>query len=134
VSTAELSLSVDVAAPPAVIFAAMTDWDRQSEWMLGTSVSVVSGDGRSAGSELVASTCGIADRMRITRWEEPHVVEVLHLGTVVRGTGVFEVRGSRFLWTERLTVPFGFPLVRPVVVAGLRYSLRRFARFAEGHR
>lgn len=133
-STAELTLSVDVAAPPAAIFAAMTDWGRQSEWMLGTSVSVVSGTGSSVGSELVAMTYGVSDRMRITRWDPPHVVEVLHLGRVVRGTGVFSVRGSSFVWSERLSVPFFFPVVRPVFVAALRYSLGRFARFAEGYR
>nr|WP_235921754.1 SRPBCC family protein [Lentzea tibetensis] len=112
----------------------MTDWKRQSEWMLGTSVSVVSGTGSSVGSELVAVTYGVRDRMRITRWDPPHVVSVLHLGRVVRGTGDFAVRGSSFVWSERLSVPFFFPVVRPVFLAGLRYSLRRFARFAEGYR
>jgi len=130
----ELELSVQVAAPPATIFAAMTDWERQSEWVFGTRVSVVAGDGRSVGSEIDAVTFGVSDRMRITRWDPPHVVEVEHLGRIVRGTGVFAVRGSRFVWTERLDVPFFYPLVKPLFVPMLRRSLQRFARFAEEYR
>ncbi len=132
--TTELELSVEVAAPPDTIFRAVTDWERQSEWVLGTRVSVVEGDGRSVGSEIDAVTFGVSDRMRITRWDPPHAVEVLHLGRVVRGTGVFAVRGSRFVWTERLDVPFFFPVVKPFFVLGLRRSLQRFARFAEEYR
>ncbi|WP_434450609.1 SRPBCC family protein [Lentzea sp. E54] len=130
----ELELSVEVAAPPDTIFRAVTDWERQREWVFGTRVSVVSGDGRSAGSEIEAVTFGVSDRMRITRWDPPHAVEVLHLGRVVRGTGVFAVRGSRFVWTERLDVPFFFPSVKPLFMLALRRSLRRFARFAEEYR
>ncbi|SDG76278.1 Polyketide cyclase / dehydrase and lipid transport [Lentzea fradiae] len=130
----ELELSVEVAAPPDTVFRAMTDWERQSEWVFGTRVSVVEGDGRSVGSEIDAVTFGVSDRMRITRWDPPHAVEVLHLGRVVRGTGVFAVRGGRFVWTERLDVPFFFPVVKPLFVLMLRRSLHRFARFAEEYR
>jgi uncharacterized protein YndB with AHSA1/START domain len=130
----ELELTVEVAAPPDTIFRAMTDWERQHEWVFGTRVSVVAGDGKSVGSEIDAVTFGVSDRMRITRWDPPHAVEVLHLGRVVRGTGVFAVRGSRFVWTERLDVPFFFPVVKPLFVLMLRRSLQRFARFAEEYR
>jgi hypothetical protein len=82
--------------------------------------------------------------MVITAWDPPRRVEVRHTGRVVRGEGVFEVRprgtaGSTFVWTELLDLPLGalgragWPLVRPVMVAGVRLSLRRFARFAERH-
>ena len=130
----ELELSVQVAAPPVTIFKAMTDWERQGEWVFGTRVRVVAGDGESVGSEIDAVTFGVSDRMRITRWDPPHAVEVEHLGRVVRGTGVFAVRGSRFVWTERLDVPFFYPLVKPLFVLMLRRSLQRFARFAEEYR
>ncbi|WP_406601881.1 SRPBCC family protein [Lentzea sokolovensis] len=130
----ELELTVQVAAPPDTIFRAMSDWERQSEWIFGTTVKVVAGDGKSVGSEIDAVTLGVSDRMRITRWDPPHAVEVLHLGRVVRGTGVFAVRGSRFVWSESLDVPFFYPLVKPLFVLMLRRSLRRFARFAEEYR
>lgn len=132
--TTELELTVQVAAPPDTIFRAVTDWERQSEWVFGTRVSVVEGDGKSVGSEIDAVTFGVSDRMRITRWDPPHAVEVQHLGKIVRGTAVFAVRGSRFVWTERLDVPFFYPLVKPLFVLMLRRSLQRFARFAEEYR
>ncbi|MDX8054613.1 SRPBCC family protein [Lentzea sp. BCCO 10_0798] len=132
--TTELELTVQVAAPPDTIFRAVTDWERQSEWVFGTRVSVVEGDGKSVGSEIDAVTFGVSDRMRITRWDPPHAVELLHLGKIVRGTAVFAVRGSRFVWTERLDVPFFYPLVKPLFVLMLRRSLQRFARFAEEYR
>jgi hypothetical protein len=113
----ELELTVEVAAPPHTIFRAMTDWERQSEWVFGTRVSVVAGDGQSVGSEIEAVTFGVSDRMRITRWDPPHAVEVENLGRVVRGTGVF-----------------AYPLVKPLFVLMLRRSLQRFARFAEEYR
>ena len=46
--------------------------------------------------------------------------------------------GSTFVWTEDLDLPlgaagrFGFRLLRPAIVAGLAYSLRRFATWAPG--
>jgi hypothetical protein len=132
--TTELELTVQVAAPPDTIFRAVTDWERQSEWVFGTRVSVVEGDGKSVGSEIDAVKFGVSDRMRITRWDPPHAVELLHLGKIVRGTAVFAVRGSRFVWTERLDVPFFYPLVKPLFVLMLRRSLQRFARFAEEYR
>jgi len=144
----ELALRVDVAAPAETTWAALTDWTRQGEWMLGTSVRVTGGDGAAVGSELAAFTgvgpLGFTDTMRITRWEPPTCCEVLHTGAVVRGTGVFEVREvtdrtSEFSWVERLDLPLGalgrvgWPVVRPAFTWGVRRSLTKFARFAEAY-
>ena len=82
--------------------------------------------------------------MLITSWEPPFRVDVRHTGRVVRGTGTFEVRprgesASTFVWTEQLDLPLGrlgavgWPLVRPVMVAGVRRSLKRFAAYAARH-
>lgn len=135
----ELSLSVDIDSPAATVWQAVTDWERQREWMLGTTVRVTAGDGRSAGSRLAARTYGVTDTMEITVWDPPRRCEVRHTGRVVRGGGVFEVRPldghrSRFVWREILDPPLGmlgrlgFPLVRPLVRTGLRVSLGRLAR------
>jgi carbon monoxide dehydrogenase subunit G len=148
----ELTETVDVDAPPGRVWAALTDWVRQGEWMLGTDVRTVGGPAQGVGGRIEARTgvptrrgrhLGFLDSMVITRWEPPHRVDVRHTGRVVRGTGIFEVRprgaGSTFVWTEGLDLPLGalgrlgWPLVRPVMAAGVRLSLRRFARFAEGH-
>ncbi|MFD9739908.1 SRPBCC family protein [Umezawaea sp. NPDC059074] len=144
----ELELRVPVAASVETTWAAMTDWARQGEWMLGTSVRVTGGDGRGVGSTLAAFTgagpVGFTDTMRITEWEPPSRCVVLHTGAVVRGTGEFLVSAvgesaSEFVWVERLELPFGvvgrvgWPLVRPAFVWGVRRSLTAFARFAEGY-
>jgi hypothetical protein len=127
--------AVHVAAPPEEVFALVTDWPRQREWMFMTSV------GQVGERELEAYTgvwpVGFLDTMTITRWEPPTLVILDHTGRVVRGRGAFSVRpcpgGSRVIWAEELIVPFGpvgralWPAARPVVVALLRHSLRKLA-------
>ena len=148
----ELTETVHVEAPPERVWAALTDWARQGEWMLATDVRPVGGPAQGVGGRIEARTgvpvlrgrrAGVLDPMLITRWERPLRVEVRHTGRVVRGTGVFEIRpraaGATFLWTERLDLPLGalgragWPLVRPAMRAGVRSSLRRFAAFAARH-
>ncbi|WP_436493877.1 SRPBCC family protein [Actinokineospora sp. HUAS TT18] len=134
---------VDVAAPVEVTWAAITDWPGQGEWMLGTTVKVVGGDGRGIGSALSAFTgvgpLGFTDTMEITAWDPPTRCEVRHTGRIVRGTGVFEVRprgaGSTLVWEEHLEggplIGLGWRLGGVAFRVGVRHSLRRFARLAE---
>ena len=145
----KLTARVDVNAPPETVFAAATDWERQGEWILATTVCIRHGDGRSVGSEVEAVTgirgLGVTDRMQITVWEFPVRCEVRHLGRVVRGTGIFAVQprgpgGATFEWTEQLELPLGAlgelgaTLVRPVFGWGLQRSLDRFAGFCQNYR
>jgi uncharacterized protein YndB with AHSA1/START domain len=137
-----LVLEVDVDAPAEQVWEAAVDWDRQGEWMLGTRVRGTAQQGRGVGGGIEAFTgvgrIGFLDTMEITAWEPPYRCAVLHTGRVVRGTGLFEVVDlsggrSRFVWSEDLVLPLGavgragWPLVRPLFVAGVRRSLRRFA-------
>jgi carbon monoxide dehydrogenase subunit G len=144
----EISESIDVEAPPEQVWAALTDWARQGEWILATDVRPVVGPARGVGGRLVAVTglplrgrrLGVVDTMEITRWEPPARVDVLHTGRVVRGPGTFAIRprgaGSTFTWAERIDLPLGslgrlgWPVAEPLVRAGYRLSLRRFAEFA----
>jgi uncharacterized protein YndB with AHSA1/START domain len=145
----KLTARVDVNAPPETVFAAATDWERQGEWILATTVCVRHGDGRSVGSEVEAVTgirgLGVTDRMQITVWDSPVRCEVRHLGRVVRGTGIFAVQprgrgGATFEWTEQLELPLGAlgelsaTLFRPVFGWGLQRSLDRFASFCQNYR
>lgn len=142
-----LELSEPVAAPPERTWRALTDWPRQGEWMLGTTVTVTGGDGRSVGSTLSAKTgygpFGFVDTMEITEFDPAaRRCVVRHTGRLVRGGGEFAVSsrpdgGSAVHWVERLELPFGplglvgWPFARPVMAAGVRWSLRRLARFCE---
>ena len=144
----ELTVSMDVEAPPLQVWRALVDWERQGEWMPLTDVRVVEGDPHGVGGRIEARTgmpmggrhAGLLDTMEITGWHPPHRVEVLHTGRVVRGPGVFEVRsrmaGATVVWTEQLDLPLGrigrlgWPLVRPAVAFALHMGLSRFRDFA----
>ena len=147
--TATLVLTVPVAAPAADVFAGATDWDGQGEWMLGTRVKGTAQGGVGVGGGVEAFTgvgpLGFLDTMTITVWDPPRTCDVLHTGRLVRGTGSFSVqevgpRQSVFVWREDLELPLGvlgrlgWPLVRPLFAAGVRLSLRRFARWVEAGR
>jgi hypothetical protein len=142
-TAATLVQSVDVAAPVAQTWQVAVDWDRQGEWVLGTRVRGTTQGGVGVGAGIEAFTgvgrIGFLDSMQITVWDPPHRCHVVHTGRLVRGTASFLVEerlggGSRFVWQEVLDLPLGrlgrlgWPLVRPVVAAGLRVSLKRFAR------
>ena len=143
---------IEIDAPPERVWAAVTDWERQGEWMLATDVRPVDGPARRLHGRLVARTglplpggrhVGLRDTMIITKWDPPRLVEVQHTGRIVRGPAIIEIEprgeGGTFVWTERLYPPYGvlgevgFALARPFVAAGLRRSLRRFAAFARDY-
>jgi len=143
---ASVSVDVQIDAPPHAVWAAVVDWDRQSEWMLGTTVRATTGGGVGVGAGIEAFTgvgpLGFADTMVITEWEPPSRCTVQHTGRVVRGTGAFEVFAlpssrSRFVWSEQLRLPLGrlgragWPVAKPLLVAGVRASLTRLARAVE---
>lgn len=136
---------VIINAPPEVVFAALTDWPTQGQWMLGTRVQA-EGPAQGVGGRLSAFTgvgrVGFWDTMEITEWEPPRLVRVLHTGRVVRGPGIFEVLAlpdgrSRFVWREELELPLGafgragFAVVGPAFAAGVVRSLKRFAALVE---
>jgi carbon monoxide dehydrogenase subunit G len=135
---------VAVAAPPEAVFAAVADWERQSDWVAFTTVTAEGGPHR-VGERLLAVTkvagVGFSDPMEVTRWEPPRRVDVRHLGRVLRGTGTFLVEpapgGAWFVWSEDLDLPlgvagrFGFAVVGPAFRRMLRRSLRRLARMVE---
>jgi uncharacterized protein YndB with AHSA1/START domain len=132
--TVNVRAEVDVAAPAEVVWAALTDWSRQGEWMVGTRTWVISGDGRSVGSRLLGFTgvfdLGFADLLEITEWTPPTRCVVRHTGRLLAGSAEFvitpTVTGVRLAWVERLRLPIG-----PLLVLGMRYSLRRLARRTE---
>jgi len=141
---AKVEERVAVAAPPEVVWQALTDWEGQSGWMVLTTVNVEPG-GHRVGERLDAVTglggVGFHDAMEVTRWDPPRRVDVAHVGKVVRGTGTFAVDpapgGAWCTWVEDLDLPLGVPgllgfaLVRPIFRLMLRQSLRRLVRQVE---
>ncbi|MFZ0325487.1 MAG: SRPBCC family protein [Actinomycetes bacterium] len=140
--TAEVVVAVEVDAPPEVVWDAVTDWPRQSQWMLGTTVRATTAGGVGLGGGIEAYTgigrVGFLDPMVITEWDPPRRCVVRHTGRVVRGDGVFEVLAlplgrSRFVWSEVLQIPggwlgrLGWPVVAPAFVLGVRRSLQSLA-------
>jgi carbon monoxide dehydrogenase subunit G len=139
---AHLSVSVLVDAPVQEVWDATTDWERQSEWMLGTRVRGTVHAGRNVGGGIEAWTgvgpVGFLDTMVITAWEPPHRCLVEHTGKVIRGTGAFDVGdagggASRLTWTEDVVLPLGalgragWVLVRPLARLGIARSLRKLS-------
>jgi len=139
---AELVVTQEVAAPVEQTWDVLTDWDVHDRWMLLTRAE----GGRSEGATIAAFTgigpVGFLDTMTITVWEPPHRAVVRHTGTVVRGSGAFEVEAvgtgrSRVVWSEWVVLPFGllgtiaWPIVRPVLRVFVQISLRRLARYVE---
>lgn len=135
---------VAIVAPPEKVWAAVTDWERQSEWMALTTVTAQAGEA-GVGQRLTAVTgigpLAFTDPMEVTRWEPPHRADVRHLGRVVRGTGTFLMEpvpgGTRLVWIEELQLPLGvlgqagYALVGPAFQLLLRASLRRLAQQLE---
>ncbi len=141
-----IAVDVIVDAPPQAVWDAVTDWPRQSEWMLGTTVRATDHGGVGVGGGIEAFTgvgrAGFLDTMVITEWDPPRRCVVRHTGDVVKGLGIFEVVAlregrSRFVWAEELDLPLGvlgrlgWPLVRPGFAWGVRRSLLKLARELE---
>ena len=141
-----LDLDIVINAPVQEVFDAFTAWTQQHRWMVGTRVEVRAGDGKSVGSVIAgwtgAGPVGFWDTMEITRWETPYRVDVLHTGSLVKGTGTMEVialpgNTSRFIWSEDFELPLGvfgavgWPLGKYPMLAGVKKSLKALKREIE---
>jgi carbon monoxide dehydrogenase subunit G len=139
---AELVITQDVNAPADQVWSHLVDWDLHRDWMFLTRAS----GGAAVGASIEAFTgvgrLGLVDRMTIVVWEPPRRAVVRHTGRVIRGSGAFEVRehsagSSQVIWSEWIDLPLGvlgragWPIVRPLLRAGVSFSLRRFARLVE---
>ena len=141
-TTKTISARTVVNGNQADVFNAVTDWESQSKWIFATKVKGVDSDSHKRGGKLEAFTgfgkIGFMDTMTITKWDPPHVCEVTHTGSVVVGSGLFEVSVeddvTYFTWTEYTVLPFGiigkaaWLLAGPITKLGLKYSLRRFKK------
>ena len=143
--TDTLLVTITIHASAEHVFAKLTDWPAQSEWMLGTKVRATEQEGKGVNGKLSAFTgigrVGFIDTMTITAWEPPFICSVVHTGRVVRGDGDFIIKSideasSTFTWSEQIIIPFGvfgrvaWVGLRPIARWGLRYSVQRFSTWA----
>jgi len=140
--------SVRIDASPEKVWEWLADWDRSSQWIMGTTVEVVGSQREGVGARTRAVTriagLRLVDEMSVTRWEPPHVIEVRHHRKPVLGDAWFEVvpvdSGSQVEWVEDLELPFGRlgdlagSVVRMPVEWGLGKSLLRLRDLIEGGR
>jgi uncharacterized membrane protein len=141
----EVTATVIVAAPAATVFAGLTAWERQGEWIPFTTVRVVTGDG-GEGSQIEAITAVgpavLRDQMRVTRLDPPYQIQVVHYGRILRGPGVLRctpLRDDRtqVVWHEWFQLPGSWAgrvagqVLWPGSKVGLTQALRRFARLVE---
>jgi hypothetical protein len=141
-----LAVTIDIRRPVERVWDALSDWERQSKWILATRVRGTVQGGRGVGGGVEAWTgigpVGFLDVMVVSEWEPPRRCAVQHVGRVVRGGGGFQVSDlgdgrSRVLWWERIEVPFGtagrigWIVIRPAARWALVGSLRRFRRMLE---
>ncbi|MFD2766775.1 SRPBCC family protein [Micromonospora eburnea] len=141
----EVSATVIVNARAERVFAALTDWERQSDWIPLTKVRVVEGDGGEGSLVEAVTTLGPAvlrDEMRVVRVDAPYEVGVVHCGKLLRGPGVLrctpvERDRTQVVWHEWFHLPGGAagrvtrPVLWPGSKFGLTQALKRFARLVE---
>jgi carbon monoxide dehydrogenase subunit G len=139
------AMSEDIARRPEAVWPFLVDWERLDRWMAEARDFRVVGDRREGVGVVAEATISIAgistrDRVRVTRWEPPWILEMAHLGWV-RGTGYMELsrgdRGTTVFWREELRPPWGWlgragmRLVGPVMHRTFRRDLRLLKELAE---
>lgn len=144
----EVTATVIVNAPAHRVFAALSAWERQSDWIPFTKVRVVEGDG-GEGSLIEAVTrlgpAVLRDEMRVVRVDPPYELRVVHCGHLLRGPGVLRCTQmdrdrTQVVWHEWFHLPGGalgrmaWSLLWPGSKVSLIKTLRRFGRLVESGR
>jgi carbon monoxide dehydrogenase subunit G len=140
-----------VEAPREVVWRVLTEWERQPEWMVDAkSVEVLTPRRDGVGTTIRCPTnllgVTVQDVMRVTAWDPPFRLGVVHLGRVITGEGAFELHATtpgstRLVWWEEIDPPMGrigewgaSRLALPVIERIFARSLRRLADLVESAR
>jgi uncharacterized protein YndB with AHSA1/START domain len=141
----QVTATVIVNAPVERVFAAFLAWEKQSQWIPLTTVSVVEGDG-GEGSLVVAVTAlgpaALRDEIRVVRVDAPYEVRVVHCGTILRGPGSMRctpMDGGRtqVVMHEWFQLPGGmagrvaWPVLWPGSKVGFTQALKKFGKLVE---
>jgi carbon monoxide dehydrogenase subunit G len=126
--------------PPELVWALITDWEHQDDWMLEASRFEVVGELREGVGVEARATVRIAgiktrDKIRVSMWEPPRILVIDHLGWV-KGAGEIQLQpvseGTRMRWRETLYAPkvlgpvgrLGFRVAAPLMRRIFRRDLR----------
>jgi carbon monoxide dehydrogenase subunit G len=139
------AMSEEIARRPEAVWPFLVDWERLDRWMAEARDFRVVGDRREGVGVVAEATIIIAgistrDRIQVTRWEPPWILEIAHLGWV-RGTGYMEISrgkaGTKIFWREELRPPWGWlgragmRLVAPLMHRAFRRDLRLLKELVE---
>ncbi len=130
-----ITVSVDIQAPPDIVWryvrniASHTEWMRDAVAIRFTSPTT-EGVGTTFDCDTRVGPFRLTDRMEVTEWLEGESMGIRHAG-IVTGDGNFRLQatadGTRFIWTERLH----FPWWRGGQVAGLLSATGTAPRLAQ---
>ena len=140
-----VTVSVDIRAPLAAVWAAASDLAGHGQWMADVESIDFDSDSRQGTGTImrVATKVGpfrTTDLMKVTAWETGRLISVEHRG-LFTGRGEFELSpvggATRFTWNEEIDFPwrFGGPigagLARPILTLIWRRNLRRLKELLE---
>jgi uncharacterized membrane protein len=145
--TSEISIvnSIDIRRPPEAVWPYLVDWEHLDLWMKEARNFTVIGEQREGVGVEAQATIRIAgittrDRVTVTKWAPPVVLEIAHLGWV-RGTGYMELsptdEGCNMFWREVLYPPWGLlgrvglKLLGPTMRQTFELDLRQLKELVE---
>lgn len=142
----EISIQVEIAAPPEVVWASIVDVRTHTAWMAeARAIRLTSEKTEGVGTTFECDTrVGLLrtkDRMMVTEWVPDLLMGVRHEGLIL-GEGRFTLTGdggdsTLFAWTERLVFPWWLGgsvvglLARPLLRGLWRRNLDRLKHLVE---
>ena len=135
-----LVFKVIIKADQKVIFDCVSNWEKQSEWILFTTVHIISAAPNQLGTKLLATTkfaaIKLIDTMIVTEWQPFEKITVEHTGRIILGKGIFKIHSisennCEFTWEEITPIPFGavgqigLVIVKPLMKLLFGISLKR---------
>lgn len=135
-----LTFTITIRASQRTIFDYISNWEKQSDWIMFTTVSRLSDSAIQQDLNLLAITkigpVRLVDTMVVTDWQPFNRIVIEHTGRIVLGKGIFSVQkvsndSCKFVWQEITPVPFGLigqiglAIFKPIINVPFNMSLKR---------